>query len=181
MNPDTLLGKVYLFLVTPHGYAEDCIKWAVRMLCKGYDSEHLRELAGIEPPFNDFEIIEYVKRSLSELGLPVPNEDMAIKFYAMSLADEILHEPSRMDGNLEILFRLCHQNDSRADLMNFYLLHCAKGDLQISDIQYYWDGADLSNIDDIILNECRKYAEQGVQTDVSGPISGSLGDRHIIL
>ena len=41
--------------------------------------------------------------------------------------------------------------------MDFYLLYFAKDDLLESDIQWYWDGANRENIDEIIDIEFKKW------------------------
>ena len=50
------------------------------------------------------------------------------------------------------------------EYFDFYLLYFAKDDLTESENQWYWDGANRSNIDDIITEQFVKWKtkfEQG--------------------
>ena len=50
------------------------------------------------------------------------------------------------------------------DLMDFYLLHHAFEDLRHDKVQWYWEGADRSNIAGIIDDHCRNWLkEQGLE------------------
>lgn len=43
--------------------------------------------------------------------------------------------------------------------MDFYLLYFAKDDLNESEVQWYWNGADRINIDLIIKNAFQYYLD----------------------
>ena len=44
--------------------------------------------------------------------------------------------------------------------MNFYRLFYAKGDLAVDDVQWYWDGANKENIDQVIKEQFRKWLNE---------------------
>lgn len=44
--------------------------------------------------------------------------------------------------------------------MDFYLLYSAKSDLNESEVQWYWDGADSTNIDRIIGKVFENYLDR---------------------
>lgn len=45
-------------------------------------------------------------------------------------------------------------------LMPFYLLHHAQSDLAVQGQQYHWDGADRSNIDQIVRDEAERWLQE---------------------
>jgi hypothetical protein len=47
--------------------------------------------------------------------------------------------------------------DYQRDIYDFYLLRWAYDDLQREPSQFYWPGADRSNIRDIVLEKCRTW------------------------
>jgi hypothetical protein len=51
-----------------------------------------------------------------------------------------------------------------SEYMDFYLLYFAKDDLNESENQWYWDGADKNNIDEIIKRKFQEYIDKIDQT-----------------
>ncbi|WP_395750229.1 hypothetical protein [Prosthecobacter sp.] len=155
-----LPGKVIMFCGTPRGDPADCVEWAMEALTEGYDTPSLRILAGLASPLVIFEVRDYAKRALRELGISIPNGPAAISAYARDLVSDILVQPPLMQSRLRELCDLCIAEDYQNDIYDFYLLRWAYDDLKNETVQWYWDGADRSNIDQIILQKCSSWLEE---------------------
>lgn len=70
---------------------------------------------------------------------------------------EMVTQPSLMQAHLRLLCELCIAEDYQKDIYDFYLLRWAFDDLQRETVQWYWDGADRSNIHQIVLERCRTW------------------------
>lgn len=171
MNP--LPGKVIMFCGTSRGDANDCVEWAVEALCRGEDSPNLRILAGLTPPLSSFEVRDYASKALRELEIGIPQGAEAISAYARDLVEEILMSPEMMQTNLQILCDMCIAEDYQEDIYDFYMLRWAYDDLQQEEVQWYWEGADRSNIHEIVLNRCRDWlAEYETKREHDGGLKG---------
>jgi hypothetical protein len=136
-----------------------CVEWAIGMLESGHDANYLLRLAGMLPPYNHFEIADLRDRALNELGAHDISTFDAVTAYAVELLDSALR------GDVDILHALarvndlCIANDYQHNIMEFYLLYFAHSDLQLSDVQWYWDGADAENILSIIRDRATAFVE----------------------
>lgn len=167
MNP--LPGKVIMFCGTSRGNANDCVDWAINAMCCGEDSPSLRILAGLTPPLSSFEVREYASKALRELEIEIPQGAEAISAYARDLVEEIVNSPETMQRNLRILCDMCIAEDYQEDIYDFYMLRWAFVDLQQEEVQWYWDGADRSNIQELVLNRCRDWlAEYETKREQAG-------------
>ncbi len=146
-----------MFCGTNRGDAADCVEWALEALCDGYDTPSLRILAGLIPPHQSFEVRDYAIKSLRELGISIQVGAKAISAFARDLIADIVAQPSLMQPHLRLLCELCIAEDYQRDIYDFYLLRWAYDDLQQEAIQWYWDGADRSNIHQIVLERCRAW------------------------
>lgn len=149
-----------MFCGTDSGDAEGCVIWAGDLMCQGYDSQSLRILAGLLPPLSTFEVRHYAVRALRELNVPTPVGSAAISAYARDLIAEIIVDPARMQGNLTELCDLCTAQDYQKDIYDFYMLRWAFSDLQQEPVQWYWEGADRSNIHDIVIQRCAEWLKE---------------------
>lgn len=137
---------------------ESWVEWAVAMLAAGHDTPALRVMAGELGPFNAFEMWAMTDRVVAELGLTPFDDDrdaalaLATVRIRQMLDGVILHE-----AGLHELWDLHLSLDHSGPLHDFYLLHCALGDLKHDDHQWYWPGADRSNIHDVIDERCRRW------------------------
>jgi hypothetical protein len=124
----------------------DWVDWAADAIVAGYDSENLRILAGLQPPFDDKEIDRLSRKAFDELNIVPLKRENCIPFYINS----ILHQNS--DGKLtqkEALIKLrdlCLATNYEKPLMDFYLLYYALSDLETSEVQWYWKDANRENI-----------------------------------
>jgi len=151
------LGKIFWICGTGCGDSKDCVDWATMALCSGADSPSLRILAGLDPQSNGFEIRDYTRKALEELGIKPLSGVESVLAYARDLAEEIVENSQKLRANLNTLYQLCHTNDYLAELHDFYLLDCAYTDFDHQDVQYYWQGATKENIEAIAIQACQDY------------------------
>lgn len=138
---------------------ENWIQWAVDMMMAGFDTEHLVELAGIDKPYNQFELAELTDKVFDELGLDFKDEDKVVIGYATFVVKQVVLGKRDLLKSLKQLSKLCIDTDYNQIIYDFYLLYYAKEDLRYSEMQWYWDGADRENIDQICLDRFRKWIE----------------------
>lgn len=139
---------------------EQWIEWAVSMLEQGFDAYHLRIFAGESPPFNQFELLELADKTFEELGLEWSNTEGIISNYATELLEEMLEGRKRVEDVLNVLKNICIELDHAPYLFDFYLLYFAWQDLSSSEMQWYWPGANRSNITSLINDYARRWIEQ---------------------
>jgi len=126
------------------------VDWATEAILAGYDSESLRILAGLEPPFDDQEINRLSKRAFNELNIiPLTKENSIPHFIAPIFRQLSNGELTRKDALLK-LKDLCLVTNYAKPLMDFYLLYFALSDLETSEVQWYWKDANRENINKII-------------------------------
>lgn len=131
--------------------------WAVEMMLAGFETESLPMLALLEKPYNQFELKELTDRILDELGLSNQDKGLVMCNYASYLINLGIKEERDISSVLNSLKDMYLALDGDATFLNFYLLAYAKEDLNFSEVQYYWDGADRTNIDKIISEEFQKW------------------------
>jgi hypothetical protein len=62
------------------------VDWALSRLERGQDTPGLLILASLSSPFSSWEVDQYLKQALQELGESLPNRDVALWWRARSLA-----------------------------------------------------------------------------------------------
>ena len=137
-----LTYKVVAFSEIQQVDTNDGIDWAIEMLELGYESRTLGMLASIKKPSNDFEVIDYVKNAVEELGLKLRNGDDAILSYASYYVNQIVREENIRE-NLNKLYKFCKSKDYEDTGNN-----------------HYWDGARRNNIGRIVVDEAKKWVEK---------------------
>lgn len=142
---------------------EQWVDWAVSMMLQNYDTPHLNMLAGISPPFYQPELIPIADKALKELGLDWSDKEKAVRDYIVELLEKMLNGELSKKYVLGEIKDIHVEEDFRDDLYDFYLLYYALDDLEISEVQWYWKGADRKNIDGIItsvsMNWIQKYSK----------------------
>lgn len=131
---------------------ERWVNWAVEMMGNGFETEHLVELAGIERPYNQFELYDLTNKVFKELGLDYGNQNRVITDYVTYLAQEVVEGNRELYQTIEYLKDLCVELDYYDRLMDFYHLYFARDELAYSKVQLYWNGANRKNIDQVCLN-----------------------------
>jgi hypothetical protein len=130
--------------------ANAVVDWAIDALEAGFDSKSLRILAGLERPLDREEVEGLYGKSILELGInPLPSERY-VPFHITAVLRSMLGGEIKRIEALKGLSDLCISRGQDRVLQPFYLLYFAKSDLESQGIQWYWTGADASNIDRVI-------------------------------
>jgi hypothetical protein len=130
--------------------SETWVDWAIEMIGAGYESENLYELAGISRPYNQFELHDLTNKVLKDLELDFSNKELTLRNYVYFIISNSINKPETYLKTLRELNTLCTELDFDKEYMDFYFLYFAKDDLIESETQWYWTGADRTNIDSII-------------------------------
>jgi hypothetical protein len=133
------------------------------MMVAGFKTEHLIELAGIEKPYNDFGLNELTDKVFEELELNYDNEEQVVKNYILYVLDQVLVQEREVEKTLRELNRLCIDLDYNKQLYDFYSLYNAMDELNYSENQWYWEGANRSNILEICLDYFTSWTEKNKQ------------------
>ncbi|MBL7739271.1 MAG: hypothetical protein JNK14_08620 [Chitinophagaceae bacterium] len=139
---------------------ETWVDWALEMMEAGYQSNNLYMLAGETKPFNQFELHELTRKVLEDLGFSYADKDAVLKNYVYYLIANSVDHPETYYKTLRELKNICQDLDLDSAYMGFYLLYYAKDDLTVDEVQWYWDGANRQNIDQIIKDYFRKWMNE---------------------
>jgi hypothetical protein len=129
---------------------QDWIDWADEAIVAGYDSQSLRILAGLQPPYDDHEIHRLSHKAFTELNIVPLKRESCIPYYITTILRQTLDGKLTHKVALLKLKDLCLATGYEKPLMDFYLLYFASSDLEASEVQWYWKGADRGNIVQII-------------------------------
>lgn len=137
---------------------EKWMDWATSMLERGYDTPHLRMLAGELNPnlSSQFEMRELVDKTLVELGFSWADLEYVIKEYTAELLQDMLDDKRTTIAVLQELSALFVELDNVDYLYVFYLLYFAQDDLKDSEVTFHFP-ANRSNIENIIQDEAQKW------------------------
>jgi len=136
---------------------QECVDWAIGMLEKGCDGEQLAMLAGMVPPFSNFEVAARRDRVLEEQGIREPAPSEVINGYAAERLADLLAGKERPEETLAVVKDLCVAHDYSRELHDFYLLYFALVDLMIYHDQHYWPDATEDNIQSIVRESAQKF------------------------
>jgi hypothetical protein len=141
---------------------DDSVDWAIEMMELGYESPSLYMLAGFSKPTTHFEIVNYLKNTITELGLEIKHGDEATVSYASYYISQISKEKNIRES-LSELYKLCLLRDySNSLVMNFYLLYWAWDaiDYDETGVNHYWEGATKNNIKAVVIGEANKWIKK---------------------
>lgn len=139
---------------------EGWVDWAIEMIQAGYESDNLYILAGITRPYHQFELQRLTDKVLDDLNLDYEDKLLMIRNYIYYIISTAINEPSKYLSTLKDIKDICIALDMEQEYMDFYLLYFAKDDLNESEVQWYWDGADRTNIDRIIEEVFENYLDR---------------------
>ncbi|WP_157198419.1 hypothetical protein [Mariniradius saccharolyticus] len=137
------------------------VDWAIDLIRQGKETDNVLMLASFSEPIDRFEISPYVTNVLNDFGLEELDYNSAVIANAHYHLSEILDD-KEIRKNLRSLYQLCIDNDYDPGLMNFYLIYHGWDELEKIGVNYYFDGADLNNIQDVLKNEARKWIDKYV-------------------
>jgi hypothetical protein len=135
------------------------VDWAIELLNNDIESENIYMLASFSKPVDSIEIKPYVSAVLRDLELPEKEgKEAIISKIEYHLAEITQNNPIRR--NLRELYEISLENNYGFGLGKFYLLYHAWIELDEMEVNFYYDGADKSNIEDIIKAEAEIWASE---------------------
>lgn len=140
--------------------AGDYAEWATGMLTSGFDSKHLRMLAGFASTDSTFEAADIFQKTLTELELIEPPREAALRdnalFYAAQLVSGSL---SPRVGTSKLSSLYIQSNDDPA-LSVWYNLHHACSDIEYGDYPYSYPELTKENLEQTILQEATAFIKE---------------------
>ncbi|EHQ30080.1 hypothetical protein [Mucilaginibacter paludis] len=145
--------QILAYKVLGQSIDDEWVNWAVEMLQAGFDTESLTILAGVSPFYNQFELQALTDRVFNELQLDYSDAEAVLANYTSFLATVCLAGQRDYLAAFRSLKDIHIGLGYASNFTNFYTLYFAKADLLVSEHQWYWPGADRSNIDAIMKAE----------------------------
>jgi hypothetical protein len=136
---------------------EKWIRWAVDMMIAGFESEYIIELAGISIPYNQFELKSLTDKVFHDLSIDLNNREQIIKDYVCFVGQDVIDNKRDLYKTLREIKDVCVERDYLDLIHDFYLLYFAKEDLIYDVNQWYWNGANRDNIDQICIDYFKKW------------------------
>jgi hypothetical protein len=166
MNPVPSTAEILAYKCLNRPINKKWIDWAVDMLMAGYDTENLVILAGIsEEPYNQFELQLLTTRVLEELNLDSSDSTNIYKLYINYLVEKSIKGELAPIAVLHIINDIYIELDCESLLQYFSDLSNARDSLLDSEVQWYVDGLDRSNIDGAIMDYFEEWIEIYGETD----------------
>ena len=139
------------------------IDWALEMLQRGVETENMLILASFSKPVDRQEIKPYVSGVLRDLNLEEKIGEYSVISNAYFHAQMII-DKYEIRKNLTVLSNLCLESNYSKYLMPFYLLNNGWWSLEDDGFNYYYEGANLNNIEELTILESKllivKYIDQ---------------------
>jgi hypothetical protein len=137
------------------------IDWAIELIRNGKESENILIVASFSKPVDREEIKPYITGALKELNLNEKYGEYSIIANAHYYLEQILND-SEIRKNLSKLYEICLNADMDSRLMPFYLLYHGWGELEEIGANYYFEGADLDNIEEVIKEQAQIWIDKYV-------------------
>jgi hypothetical protein len=135
------------------------VDWAIELIKEGIETDNVLMLASFSEPIEKTEISPYVSAVLNDLELEELECDDALIAQTHFLLSRILRKESIRE-NLRSLSQVCISNDHDERIMDFYLLYHGWGELEEIGANYYYDGANLNNIETVLRLEARIWIDR---------------------
>jgi hypothetical protein len=136
---------------------ESWVDWAIEMMEAGYEADSLYQLAGTLKPYNQFELQILTTQVLKDLQFDYSDQRKALKNYVYFLIASNIDKSENYYKVLREFRDIYYELDMDVEYQDFALLYWAKEDLIDAEVQWYWDGADRTNIDVIIKEQLEDY------------------------
>jgi len=157
MKPIDSTAEVLAYKVLNRLTDKIWIDWAYNMLLAGIETESLLILAGMEEPLDYFEMRSLTEKVFDELGLAHSNKNEILKLYASYLIKQNLDGKIKSSLVLSNFKDIYIELDYYPPLSDFYDFYFAWKDLQYDTVQWYIDGVDRANIDQVIDEYFREW------------------------
>jgi hypothetical protein len=137
------------------------VEWAFSLIQEGKETDNILILASFSGAIEKYEIAPYVTAVLNELGLKeIEYEEQFIAqthfLLFKILKNESIHE------HLQSLNQICIDNSYDDRLINFYLLYHGWKELEDLGVNYYYDDANLTNIESILKLEAKIWIDKNI-------------------
>lgn len=132
------------------------IDWAINMIQKGVETENMLILASFSKPVDREEIKPYVSGVLKDLKLDEKIGEYSIVSNCYYHVQQIIDEYDKRK-NLSSLYSIHLENNYPEYTNPFYLLYHGWSDLETEGFNYYYDGANLNNIESVVKLESQKF------------------------
>ncbi|MEM7659203.1 MAG: hypothetical protein AAF399_23990 [Bacteroidota bacterium] len=137
------------------------VDWAMDLIERETETDHVLIVASFAKPVDATEIRPYVSGMLRELGIAETYGEYSVVSHAYYHIERILLGQD-LRQNLENVYHLYLQHDRSFDLHAFYLLYYTWCDLESEGVNYYYEGASLDNIEELLREEARTWIDQYV-------------------
>lgn len=136
----------------------ECIDWAIEMLNLGYYTPNLNRLSKCNDTISYFEIQPILKNAIKELGLHFRYEENGVISYIYYYVKKIT-ENKDVKQNLKKIVTLYDAHYTEEKINDFFFLYWAWKDIDYdnSNFNHYWEGANKSNIENIVIEEAIKW------------------------
>jgi hypothetical protein len=94
---------------------------------------------------------------LENFDLNYQDKDAVVADFVSHLIKESIDRPQTCHKTLLEIKNLCVELGMDCRYMDFFMLYFAKDDLIEAEIQWYWEGANRQNIDQIINDYFKKW------------------------
>ena len=135
------------------------VDWAIELIREGKETDNVLMLASFSEPIERYEISPYISAVLNDFGLEELECDDALIAQTHFLLTKILRNEAIRE-NLQSLCQVCINNDYDKRIMDFYLLYHGWWELEDIGANYYYDGADLNNIEFILKLEAKIWIDK---------------------
>jgi hypothetical protein len=135
------------------------VDWAIELIREGKETDNILMLASFSKPIEKCEISPYVTAVLNEFGLEELECDSIIIAQSHFLLTKILRNEAIRE-NLTSLSQVCINNDYDERIMDFYLIYHGWRELEDIGANYYYNGANLNNIESILKLEAEIWIDK---------------------
>ena len=132
--------------------------WTMELINLGYESDAVFMLASFSKPISYYEIESYLKVVFRELNL-IENDKLSAKKSLISYHLNEIVNLKRIRYNLTQFIDLYYDSDTDFEITDFYLLFHGWDELEELGENYYYEGADLDNIEGIIIEKAKIWLE----------------------
>lgn len=137
---------------------DPAIDWAIEMIRDGIETENVLIVASFSKPVDRYEIKPYITGALNELNLMEKYGEHSIIANSHYYLEQILNDYD-IRKNLTKLYKICLNGDMDSRLMPFYLLYHGWDGLEQIGANYYFEGATLDNIEEIIKEQAKIWID----------------------
>lgn len=137
------------------------IDWAIELIEKGIETENLLILASFSKPVDGYEIKPYVSAALNDLNLEEKYGEFSIVAEVHFYLNELIKSTSVRE-HLNQLYQLSLKYNREVGLDTFYRLYHAWLELDDFGVNYYYEGANLENIEQVIKEQAQIWIDTHV-------------------